>query len=184
MNHKLLTTFYFRLLQRQPNPSSSSGYSKSGPYQSQLYDSWKTEWNAPYTEHYRSGPSGAPSRGSSAEMVPTAQRPKGSSSYMTKGGRRLAYDDDFWLKMQLFVKKKLLRTFKKYPFREKSVHVQWATTTTTTTTLRQRKESLLQKSHFFYKRIRTLLLLPPRLLLNLQFPGKVKTRTKNKEWTF
>ena len=43
------------MFQRQPNPSSSSGYSKSGPgpYQSQLYDSWKTEWNAPYTEQYR-----------------------------------------------------------------------------------------------------------------------------------
>ena len=117
---------YFSFFQRQANnPSSSSGYSKSNPYQSQLYDSWKTEWNAPYTEQYRSGPSGAPSRGSSAEMVPSAHRPKGSSSYMTKGGRRLAYDDDFWLKLKLFVKQNMLRTFKRYPFREKSVHIQW-----------------------------------------------------------
>ena len=51
--------------QRQSNHSSSSnsggGYSKStsatSPYQSQLYDSWKTEWDGAYydqRDHFRS----------------------------------------------------------------------------------------------------------------------------------
>ena len=51
-------------LQRQSNQSSSGGsgggYSKStsatSPYQSQLYDSWKTEWDGAYydqRDHFR-----------------------------------------------------------------------------------------------------------------------------------
>merc|ERR1712029_190499 len=64
--------------------------SKSNPYQSQLYDSWRTEWNAPYYDQYRSGPSGA---SSSAEAVNHSGG--GRSAYMTKGGRRLSYEDDF-----------------------------------------------------------------------------------------
>ena len=84
------------LFQRQAGSNLSSdagmGYSKSGPYQSQLYDSWKTEWNAPFYDQYRSGPNGGPS-GSSAEMMESSGGRH--SSYMTKGGRRPAYDDDF-----------------------------------------------------------------------------------------
>merc|ERR1719361_3027941 len=68
----------------------SSRNSKSNPYQSQLYDSWRTEWNAPYYDQYRSGPSGA---SSSAEAVNHSGG--GRSAYMTKGGRRLSYEDDF-----------------------------------------------------------------------------------------
>ena len=51
------------LFQRQSNQSSSNsgsggGYSKSttSPYQSQLYDSWKTEWDGAYydqRDHFR-----------------------------------------------------------------------------------------------------------------------------------
>jgi len=41
-----------------------------------LYDSWKTEWDGYYDDAFRSGPSGG-------------------STYMTKGGRRPSYDDDF-----------------------------------------------------------------------------------------
>ena len=46
-------------IQRQSNHSSSSGgggYTKStatSPYQSQLYDSWKTEWDGYYDDHFR-----------------------------------------------------------------------------------------------------------------------------------
>merc|ERR1712038_528405 len=72
-------------MQQQQQPSS-----KSNPYQSQLYDSWRTEWNAPYYDQYRSGPSGA---SSSAEAVNHSGG--GRSAYMTKGGRRLSYEDDF-----------------------------------------------------------------------------------------
>ena len=54
----------FHDLQRQSNQSSSGGsgggYSKStsatSPYQSQLYDSWKTEWDGAYydqRDHFR-----------------------------------------------------------------------------------------------------------------------------------
>ncbi len=87
-------TFLTFFLQRQSNHSSSAGVhqpsSKSNPYQSQLYDSWRTEWNAPYYDQYRSGPSGA---SSSAEAVNHSGG--GRSAYMTKGGRRLSYEDDF-----------------------------------------------------------------------------------------
>ena len=73
--------------------SGGGGYSKStpSPYQSQLYDSWKTEWNAPayHYDHYRTGPSG----GSSGDEDRHQRAP--SASYMTKGGRRQSYDDDF-----------------------------------------------------------------------------------------
>lgn len=67
--------------------SGSGGYSKSSPspYQSQLYDSWKTEWNGQYYDHFRSGPD--PSMGHST--LPSTH------TYMTKGGRRPSYDDDF-----------------------------------------------------------------------------------------
>ncbi len=49
----------FSPIQRQSNHSSSSGgggYTKStatSPYQSQLYDSWKTEWDGYYDDHFR-----------------------------------------------------------------------------------------------------------------------------------
>ena len=76
--------------QSQHQESSSRSNSKSNPYQSQLYDSWRTEWNAPYYDQYRSGPSGA---SSSAEAVNHSGG--GRSAYMTKGGRRLSYEDDF-----------------------------------------------------------------------------------------
>ena len=68
-------TFFFFIFQRQSNRSSeretvhthsTSANSKSNPYQSQNYDSWRTEWNVPYYDQYRSGPSGA---SSSAEAV-------------------------------------------------------------------------------------------------------------------
>ena len=81
--------------QSQHQESSSRSNSKSNPYQSQLYDSWRTEWNAPYYDQYRSGPSGA---SSSAEAVNHSGG--GRSAYMTKGGRRLSYEDDFWYKLK------------------------------------------------------------------------------------
>lgn len=49
----------------------------SSPYQSGLYDSWKTEWNPTYKDYQ------------------TTHYPYPTSSYMTKGGRRPSYDDDF-----------------------------------------------------------------------------------------
>lgn len=48
-----------------------------GPYQSGLYDSWKTEWNPTYRDYQ------------------TTHYPHPTSSYMTKGGRRAVYEDDF-----------------------------------------------------------------------------------------
>ena len=91
----------FFFFQRQSNRSSeretqhtqTTQSSKSNPYQSQLYDSWRTEWNVPYYDQYRSGPSGA---SSSAEAVNHSGGNR--SAYMTKGGRRLSYEDDFWYK--------------------------------------------------------------------------------------
>merc|ERR1712238_113300 len=74
----------------QTQSTSASANSKSNPYQSQNYDSWRTEWNVPYYDQYRSGPSGA---SSSAEAVNHSGG--GRSAYMTKGGRRLSYEDDF-----------------------------------------------------------------------------------------
>lgn len=104
------------LFQRQSNHSSSSGgdYSKSttSPYQSQLYDSWKTEWDGYYDE-FRSGPSGGggggrgggkggggrgyPSRGGGGggEEGGHHQQTQQTNTYLTKGGRRQSYDDDF-----------------------------------------------------------------------------------------
>lgn len=91
--------------QRQSNFSSSSGggnYSKSttSPYQSQLYDSWKTEWSAPtYHDQFRTaaGPQGNSSGEDQVhqhQQQQQQQRPT-RSTYMTKGGRRPSYDDDF-----------------------------------------------------------------------------------------
>ena len=99
-------------LQRQSNMSSSTSggrggggggggggdYSKSttaSPYQSQLYDSWKTEWGGTPAygyEHQVQGyrPSGGGGGGSSEDS-----RHYRGGSYMTKGGRRPSYDDDF-----------------------------------------------------------------------------------------
>ena len=80
--------FPFAYFQRHSNHSSSSGggYSKStpSPYQSQLYDSWKTEWDG-YYDHYRSGPSYSSGYNTGGH----------TSTYLTKGGRRPSYDDDF-----------------------------------------------------------------------------------------
>ena len=94
------------VFQRQSNQSSATSQnqqqstsSKSNPYQSQLYDSWRTEWNAPYYDQYRSGPSGA---SSSAEAVNHSGG--GRSAYMTKGGRRLSYEDDFWYRSNWMMK--------------------------------------------------------------------------------
>jgi len=50
---------------------------EASPYQSGLYDSWKTEWNPTYRDYQ------------------TTHYPYPTSSYMTKGGRRPSYDDDF-----------------------------------------------------------------------------------------
>merc|ERR1712012_1333498 len=50
---------------------------ETSPYQSGLYDSWKTEWNPTYKDYQ------------------TNHYPYPTSSYMTKGGRRPSYDDDF-----------------------------------------------------------------------------------------
>jgi len=62
--------------------SSSSGGGTTGgpgagPYQTQMYDSWKTEWNPAYKDYH------------------TSTMPQPKTSYMTKGGRRPSYDDDF-----------------------------------------------------------------------------------------
>lgn len=57
--------------------SSGVGSSTPGPYQSNMYDSWKTEWNPHYRDYQ------------------TTHLPQPTSSYMTKGGRRPAYEDDF-----------------------------------------------------------------------------------------
>ena len=86
--------------------SSSSGggnYSKStsSPYQSQLYDSWKTEWNAPtlsYDQFTRSGGGGGGGMSSGDDdrhhrMDDRHERStrshnngrQSASSYMTKG---------------------------------------------------------------------------------------------------
>jgi len=62
---------------RYKRGSSSSSGGGSGPYQTQMYDSWKTEWNPAYKDYHTS----------------TSPAPK--ASYMTKGGRRPSYDDDF-----------------------------------------------------------------------------------------
>lgn len=53
------------------------GGGAAGPYQSGLYDSWKTEWNPTYRDYQ------------------TTHYPHPTSSYMTKGGRRPSYEDDF-----------------------------------------------------------------------------------------
>ena len=90
--------FNFPFFQRQSNTPQQQQQSKSTPYQSQLYDSWRTEWNAPYYDQYRSGPSGA---SSSAEAVNHSGG--GRSAYMTKGGRRLSYEDDFWYKLMSLI---------------------------------------------------------------------------------
>ena len=66
------------MLQRGSSSSSgggthtgTSGYGgASSPYQSGLYDSWKTEWNPTYRDYQ------------------TTHYPYPTSSYMTKGGRR------------------------------------------------------------------------------------------------
>ena len=86
--------------------SSSSGggnYSKStsSPYQSQLYDSWKTEWNAPtfsYDQYNRSG--GGMSSGDDDRYHRNDDRyergrsqtngRQSASSYMTKGKNQLS----------------------------------------------------------------------------------------------
>ena len=91
-------------MQRQSNSSSSGGgYSKStatSPYQSQLYDSWKTEWDGYYDDHFRAGPGGGGGNGSGAAAANSGYSSynysnNGSNTYMTKGGRRPSYDDDF-----------------------------------------------------------------------------------------
>ena len=94
-------------MQRQSNQSSSSGggYSKStsSPYQSQLYDSWKTEWDGHYYDHFRNGqqPSGGGgqhNQGYSSSGYQTSGHGGnggGQATYLTKGGRRPSYDDDF-----------------------------------------------------------------------------------------
>lgn len=53
------------------------GAGGAGPNQSGLYDSWKTEWNPTYRDYQ------------------TTHYPHPTSSYMTKGGRRPSYEDDF-----------------------------------------------------------------------------------------
>ena len=50
--------------------AGGAGGGGSGPYQSGLYDSWKTEWNPTYRDYQ------------------TTHYPHPTSSYMTKGGRR------------------------------------------------------------------------------------------------
>ena len=61
-----------KLVKFQRGSSSSSGPASStpGPYQSNMYDSWKTEWNPHYRDYQ------------------TTHYPQPTSSYMTKGGRR------------------------------------------------------------------------------------------------
>ena len=89
--------------------SSSSGggnYSKStsSPYQSQLYDSWKTEWNAPtfsYDQYNRSG--GGISSGDDDRHQRHDDRyergrshnngRQSASSYMTKG-KKLSHENN------------------------------------------------------------------------------------------
>ena len=95
----------FVQFQRQSNSSSSGGgYSKStatSPYQSQLYDSWKTEWDGYYDDHFRAGPGGGGGSGAAAAAAANSgyssynYSNNGSNTYMTKGGRRPSYDDDF-----------------------------------------------------------------------------------------
>ena len=51
-------------------PGGGGGGGGAGPYQSGLYDSWKTEWNPTYRDYQ------------------TTHYPHPTSSYMTKGGRR------------------------------------------------------------------------------------------------
>lgn len=72
--------------QKRGSSSSSGGGTErhgrgppggEGPYQSGLYDSWKTEWNPTYRDYQ------------------TTHYPHATSSYMTKGGRRPSYEDDF-----------------------------------------------------------------------------------------
>jgi len=58
-------------------PAGGGGGGGAGPYQSGLYDSWKTEWNPTYRDYQ------------------TTHYPHPTSSYMTKGGRRPSYEDDF-----------------------------------------------------------------------------------------
>jgi len=50
---------------------------ETGPYSTGLYDSWKTEWNPTYRDYQ------------------TNHYPQPTASYMTKGGRRPSYEDDF-----------------------------------------------------------------------------------------
>ncbi|QQP53036.1 Hypothetical protein FKW44_005366, partial [Caligus rogercresseyi] len=76
---------------------SNNGYStgstaKPSPYQSQLYDSWKTEWNGHF-DNYRMA-SGNPGGGGSAGGK-EFNGSGGGSTYLTKGGRRASYEDDF-----------------------------------------------------------------------------------------
>ena len=76
----LCSALTFPYLQRGSSSSSgggthtgTSGYGGGGassPYQSGLYDSWKTEWNPTYRDYQ------------------TTHYPYPTSSYMTKGGRR------------------------------------------------------------------------------------------------
>jgi len=101
---------------RQSNMSSSTsggggggggGYSKStntaSPYQSQLYDSWKTEWGGTPAAYgydqgqagYRSGPGGSSGGEPDPYHSNKLERHRERGSYMTKGGRRPSYDDDF-----------------------------------------------------------------------------------------
>jgi len=69
---------------RGSSSSSGGGYvtrgelsAERGPHQSGLYDSWKTEWNPTFRDYQ------------------TSHYPHPTSSYMTKGGRRPSYEDDF-----------------------------------------------------------------------------------------
>ena len=59
--------------------------------QNHSYDSWKTEWSMGYNDQYRSGPSGASNHSADVEKNSGGSR----ATYMTKGGARLAYEDDF-----------------------------------------------------------------------------------------
>ena len=88
---------YYRLRKskRQSNRSSKREIaqthnppSKNNPNQNHSYDSWRTEWSM--GDQYRSGPSGA---SSSAEVEKNSGG--GRATYMTKGGARLTYEDDF-----------------------------------------------------------------------------------------
>lgn len=93
---------------RQSNMSSSTSggrggggggdYSKSttaSPYQSQLYDSWKTEWGGTPAYGYEHQPQqGYRPAGGGGGSSEDSRHYRGGS-YMTKGGRRPSYDDDF-----------------------------------------------------------------------------------------